>query len=119
MGLLVVSLHIANNTTKSVLGPGIEHQLRCGAMWCFRRGSFTFKRQSSEVPYDCHSNTHAVDLTIWWVLPVIFMVVPNENNSTSYMVKKCIKAIIISITCNLEEALEFACENRHWEDRNS
>lgn len=63
--------------------------------------------------YDRHSNTHAVDLTIWWVLPVIFMVVPNENDSTSYMVKKCVRAIIINITCNLEEALEFTFENRH------
>lgn len=62
-------------------------------------------------PNDCHSNTHAVDLAVWWVLPVIFMVVPNENNSTFHMVKKCIKAIIINITCNLEEALEFACES--------
>lgn len=46
------------------------------------------------------------------------MVVCNKNDSTSYisyMVKKYIKTII-NMALNLEEALEFTCENGHWKD---
>lgn len=56
-------------------------------------------------PNDCHSNTHAVDLAVC-LGPAsnLHELATNENNSTFHMVKKCIKAIIINITCNLEEA---------------
>lgn len=57
MGLLVVSLRTANSTTESMLGPGIELLLSCGAMWCFKCVFFTSESQSSEVTCDCHCNT--------------------------------------------------------------
>lgn len=57
-GLCVVSLvHTADVTTESLLEPGIEHPLRCWAMWFLGCGLFSTKKQSLEVPYDCHS-TH-------------------------------------------------------------